>query len=103
VFGFGDSLSFRGPAVVRSLILAVAIGLFAAAVYAVTRTRIRTAVIQALVAIGFLAFFLTVQVVPNQLLTATPYLITLLVLAAASQRLRMPAADGARYAKGEPR
>ena len=103
VFGFGDSLSFRGPAVVRSLILAVAIGLFAAAVYAVTRTRVRTAVIQALVAIGFLAFFLTVQVVPNQLLSATPYLITLLVLAAASQRLRMPAADGARYAKGEAR
>ena len=103
VFGFGDSLSFRGPAVVRSFILAVAVGLLAAGVYAVTRSRIRTAVIQASVGIGFLLFFLTVQVVPNQLLTATPYLITLLVLAVASQSLRMPAADGARYAKGEAR
>jgi simple sugar transport system permease protein len=30
----------------------------------------------------------------------TPYVITLLVLAFASQRLRMPAADGAVYRKG---
>jgi general nucleoside transport system permease protein len=103
VFGFGDSLSFRGPAVVRSLILAVAIGLILATLYMLTRSRYRTALIQGATGIGFLVFFLTVQEVPNQVLTATPYLITLLVLAAASQRLRMPAADGARYAKGEER
>jgi ABC-type uncharacterized transport system permease subunit len=103
VFGFGDSLRFRGPEVVRSFILAVAIGLLAAGVYAMTRTKVRTAVIQGSVGAGFLVFYMLVQEVPNQLLTATPYLITLLVLAAASQRLRMPAADGARYAKGEAR
>ena len=37
---------------------------------------------------------------PN--LTATaPYVVTLLVMAFASQHLRMPAADGAIYRKGE--
>ena len=31
----------------------------------------------------------------------TPYVATLLVLALASQRLRMPAADGMRYRRGQ--
>ena len=52
---------------------------------------------------AFLVYYLQVVEVPNQLLAALPYVITLLVLAAASQHLRMPAADGARYAKGEAR
>ncbi len=103
VFGFGDSLRFRGPDVVRSFILAAAIGLLAIGIYKMTRSNIRSAVIQGSVGIGFLVFYMLVSTVPPQLLTATPYLITLLVLAAASQRLRMPAADGARYAKGEAR
>jgi simple sugar transport system permease protein len=39
--------------------------------------------------------------VPNELTGTTPYVATLLVLAFASQRLRMPAADGMIYRKGE--
>ncbi len=103
VFGFGDSLRYRGPEVVRSFILAVAIGLIAFGIFALTRSKIRTAVIQTVIGAAFLLFYLQVEEVSNQLLAAVPYLITLLVLAAASQRLRMPAADGARYAKGEAR
>jgi simple sugar transport system permease protein len=103
VFGFGDSLRFRGPDVVRAFVLAVAIGLFIAGIYAMTRTRYRTAIIQGAVGAGFLVFYMLVAEVPPQILIATPYLITLFVLAAFSQRLRMPAADGARYAKGEAR
>lgn len=103
VFGFGDSLRFRGPDVVRAFILAVAMALLVAGIYAMTRSRVRRAVVQGAVGAGFLVFYLLVGEVPSQLLAATPYLITLLVLAAATQRLRMPAADGARYAKGEAR
>ena len=103
VFGFGDALRFRGPEVVRAFFLALAIGLIAAGIYAMTRNRTRTAIVQGSVGIGFLVFYMLVSEVPNQLLNAVPYLITLLVLAIASQRLRPPAADGARYAKGEPR
>lgn len=103
VFGFGDSLRFRGPDVVRAFILAVAIALLLAALYAIFKRSARRGVIMGGVGAAFLVFYLLVDTVPNQLLAATPYLITLFVLAAASQRLRMPAADGARYAKGEAR
>jgi simple sugar transport system permease protein len=103
VFGFGDSLRFRGPEVVRSFILAVAIGLIAYGIYSFARSKVRAAVIQVVVGAIFLLYYLQVEEVSNQLLIALPYVITLLVLAAASQHLRMPAADGARYAKGEAR
>jgi simple sugar transport system permease protein len=103
VFGFGDSLRFRGPALVKSFILALAIGLIVAGIYAMTRSNVRRAVVQGSVGAAFLVFYMLVGEVPNQLLSAIPYLITLFVLAVASQSLRMPAADGARYAKGEAR
>jgi simple sugar transport system permease protein len=103
VFGFGDSLRFRGPEVVKSFILAVAIGLIAYGIYSFTRSKIRAATIQTVIGAALLLYYLQVEEVSNQLLIALPYVITLLVLAAASQHLRMPAADGARYAKGEAR
>jgi len=103
VFGLGDSLQFRGPLVVRIFILALAIGLILAGVYSITTQRMRRAVVMGAIGAVFVGFYLLVDTVPNQLITATPYLVTLLVLAVASQRLRMPAADGARYAKGEAR
>jgi simple sugar transport system permease protein len=103
VFGFGDSLRFRGPEVVKSFILAVAIGLIAYGIYSFTRSKVRAATIQTIIGAAFLLYYLQVEEVSNQLLAALPYVITLLVLAAASQHLRMPAADGARYAKGEAR
>jgi simple sugar transport system permease protein len=104
VFGFGDSLRFRGPDIVRSFILAVGIGLILAAIYYWwVRKQNRTAIIQAVIGVALIVTYSLIDTVPNQLLAATPYLITLFVLAAASQRLRMPAADGARYVKGEPR
>ena len=103
VFGFGDSLRFRGPEVVRSFILAVALGLIAYGIYTATRSRLRSALIQAVLGGAFLLYYLQVEIVSNQLLAALPYVITLVVLAAAAQHLRMPAADGARYAKGEAR
>ena len=44
--------------------------------------------------------YFSVDSVPNDFAQMTPYVITLLVLAFASQRLRMPAADGQIYRKG---
>ena len=48
-----------------------------------------------------LVWFALTDAVPNEFTGMTPYVATLLVLALASQRLRMPAADGAIYRKGE--
>lgn len=103
VFGFGDSLRFRGSEVVRAFFLSVAIGLILYGIYALTHSEQRKAAITGAIGLAFVAFYMMVADVPNQLLSAMPYLITLFVLAFASQRLRMPAADGVRYMKGQPR
>ena len=50
---------------------------------------------------GFtLWFYFAVDELPGQLVTMTPYIATILVMALASQRLRMPAADGMPYRRG---
>jgi simple sugar transport system permease protein len=41
------------------------------------------------------------KAMPSEITQMTPYIATLLVLAFASQRLRMPKADGVIYRKGE--
>jgi simple sugar transport system permease protein len=48
-----------------------------------------------------LAVYIQTDVVPDDFTTMTPYVATLLVLALASQRLRMPAADGLPYRRGQ--
>ncbi|MFG1681987.1 ABC transporter permease [Nonomuraea sp. NPDC049269] len=45
--------------------------------------------------------WLTVDQLPNEFVFITPHVLTLLVLLVASQRLRMPKADGVRYRRGE--
>jgi simple sugar transport system permease protein len=52
---------------------------------------------------GFLFFVVYLQVnkVPEPLTKAAPYVLTLIVLATASQRLRPPAHAGAPYRSGE--
>jgi simple sugar transport system permease protein len=49
----------------------------------------------------FLLWFAVTDALPGQFTTMTPYVTTLLVLALASQRLRMPAADGLPYRRGQ--
>lgn len=101
LFGFGDSLRFRGQEAVRSLFLAIAIGLALFAIWSFYKNRQRIAVILAGGAALSLVLFFLVEEPPTQLIGVTPYIITLLTLTVATQRLRMPAADGARYRKGE--
>jgi simple sugar transport system permease protein len=51
-------------------------------------------------AVLFGVWFAATDDVPREFTAMTPYLATLLVLAFAAQRLRMPAADGQVYRKG---
>ena len=51
----------------------------------------------------FVVWFFTTDEVPADFTRMTPYVTTLLVLAFASQRLRMPAADGQSYRRGRGR
>jgi len=102
LFGFTDALQLRrGGESVHALLLAVAVLLAVLAVRHALRGRVRVAVVTALAGVVFLVWFLTTNEVPGDFAGMTPYITTLLVLALASQRLRMPAADGLVYRRGQ--
>ena len=101
LFGYTQALPFRqGPVSVHALLLLVAIILIGVTVLQVVRHHRLQAVAAAVFALIFLAWYLLTDTVPDNFTTMSPYVTTLLVLALASQRLRMPAADGQIYRKG---
>lgn len=101
LFGYSDALRLRQGAAVHALLLFIALVLALVAIRAAVRRQLRPAVFAAVFAAAFGAWYLATDEVPSQVINATPYLVTLLVLSLATQRLRMPAADGLRYRRGE--
>jgi ABC-type uncharacterized transport system permease subunit len=101
IFGFSDALQLRSRSAVVALLLAVAVGLVVVAVWQVTRSRYVQGGIALVFAAAALWLYLTVDVLPPGIVSFTPHVVTLLVLSLASQRLRMPAADGLVYRRGE--
>ncbi len=102
LFGYTDALRLRGGGdAVHALLLIVGVGLLALAAWQLRRGRAVAASLAAIVGIAVLAWFGLTESVPDELTGMTPYVATLLVLALASQRLRMPAADGLRYRRGQ--
>jgi simple sugar transport system permease protein len=102
LFGFTDALQLRGGAdAVHAMLLLMGIALLALAAWHGYRRRIMTSVISAVVGAGLLVWFFTTSELPQEIVTYSPHITTLLVLGFAAQRLRMPAADGLRYRKGE--
>ena len=101
LFGFADGLQLRSRTAVVALLLLLAVLLLAVAVLQTVRGKY----LQAVLAAGFAALslvgFLTIDELPEGIVSFTPHLITLLVLSLASQRLRMPKADGLVYRRGE--
>lgn len=103
LFGYTDALQLRqGGSSVHALLLVVAMLLAAVAVYQLVRQRRnKAALITGISAIAVYAVFALTDTVPEQITSFTPHLTTLLVLSLASQRLRMPAADGLPYRRGQ--
>jgi simple sugar transport system permease protein len=102
LFGFTDAVQSRqGGESVHALLLFVAFMLVAFAGYQVWRRHLRAAAGAAAAAVAVFAWYAATDTVPIEFVPATPYIITLLVLALASQRLRMPAADGLPWRKGQ--
>ena len=101
LFGYTQTLGLRpGSDSIKALLLAGAI-LAVAAAYAQARRGSKVAgSIMAGIGVLLAVVYFVVDEVPNDFSGMTPYVITLLVLAFASQRLRMPAADGQIYRKG---
>jgi general nucleoside transport system permease protein len=101
LFGFADALQLRSRTAVVALLLLVAILLAGVAIWQATRRKALQAVLAAAFAAAALVGFLTIDELPPGIVSFTPHLTTLLVLSLASQRLRMPKADGLVYRRGE--
>jgi simple sugar transport system permease protein len=102
LFGYTDSLNLRGGGTnVHALILLLAILLVFAVAYLAWKKRIVPAVITAVVSALMFVWYLATDEVPQQFVSATPYVVTLLVLSLSAQHLRMPKADGMPYRRGQ--
>lgn len=102
LFGYTDALQLRaGGEAVHALLILVAIILLGVAVLQFRRGLKLAAVSSLVFAIGFAVWFFLTDAVPADFTRMTPYVTTILVLGLASQRLRMPAADGLRYRRGQ--
>lgn len=103
LFGYTDAAQLRGGGTtVHAFLLAFAVILLAIGVWQlVRRGRKVQGLLAIVVGVAVGAWYFLTDVVPAELSGTTPYVTTLLVLAFASQRLRMPAADGQIYRKGE--
>ncbi|MEX3103577.1 MULTISPECIES: ABC transporter permease [unclassified Streptomyces] len=102
LFGYTDSLNLRGGTTnVHALLLLLALVLVAAAVYQVWKKKYVAAAISLVISVVMFIWYANTDEVPRQLVTAAPYLVTLLVLSFSAQRLRMPKADGLPYRKGQ--
>ncbi|MFG6193077.1 ABC transporter permease [Nonomuraea sp. JJY05] len=116
LFGYADGLQLRSTGAITSFLLFGAVLLL---IYLIMRVRrmlspdrpaelaagsAREYTLMAAAAAGMVVLFwlwLTVDQLPNEFVYITPHVLTLLVLLVASQRLRMPKADGVRYRRGE--
>jgi simple sugar transport system permease protein len=116
LFGYADGLQLRSAGAVTSfllfgaILLLIYLGVRARAMLSPARPAELTArgareyTVLAGVAAGAVVLiwlWLTVDTLPNEFVFITPHVLTLLVLLVASQRLRMPKADGVSYRRGE--
>ncbi|MGW2088782.1 ABC transporter permease [Streptomyces sp. NPDC001880] len=102
LFGFADALQLRnGGESVHALLLLLVVVLAVLAAWKLYRKSFVQGVVSAVVAAVVLVWYLATDTVPTEFVSATPYIVTLLVLSLSAQRLRMPKADGMRYRKGQ--
>ncbi len=101
LFGFSDAIKLLSPESLTALFLFATFVAGLAAIAALYRNKLVRGVTAAVVAALFLLVYLTVDEVPDSLTQAAPYLITLVVLATASQRLRPPAFAGRPWRPGD--
>lgn len=101
LFGYTDTLRLRGGGEsIHGLLLLVAVGLVLMAVWQIRKGRKVAGAVTLGIGIMIGLWYFFSESVPEDLTGMTPYVTTLMVLALASQRLRMPAADGKPYRKG---
>ncbi|UGY95191.1 ABC transporter permease [Streptomyces gobiensis] len=102
LFGFTDALRLRGGGTtVHALLLLFAVLLIGIALWKLRKGHKRQALINSVIGGLLVVWYVTTETVPRELVAASPYLTTLLVLALFSQRLRVPKAIGKPYRRGQ--
>lgn len=106
LFGYADAIQLRGGGdVIHAYLLPIGLLLLGWGIWALVRRAEGRSLAGGLWRIGMALFVLLwysfTTAIPNEFTSMTPYIATLLVLAFSAQRLRMPAADGQVYRKGE--
>ena len=101
LFSYALALTQRigtNPVLALILVFGVAFAIFAVVLFA--RRKPLSGIIVLAMAPLFIIYYGVTDKVNNQFVYMAPYVVTLVVLAFASQRLRMPAADGKPWFKG---
>jgi general nucleoside transport system permease protein len=102
LFGYVDGLQLRaGGEAVHALLYAATLLAVVVAVLWVARRRWVPAALALGGGVIVYVLYWTIDTVPSEFATYAPQLVTLVVLAVASQRLRPPAALGLEYRRGE--
>ncbi len=101
LFGFTFALELRDEPAVHALLLLIALTGFGLGIWLGYRRSWIPAVWLVGTAVTALVVFLSTDSIPREFVFITPYLTTLVVMALASQHLRMPAADGRPYRRGQ--
>jgi simple sugar transport system permease protein len=102
LFGYTDSLQQQTSAkTVHALLLLAAILLLGVGAWVWYQGRRTQAIVSLALGVAVLIWYVTTNSIPPEFATYTPQIITLVVLAVASQRLRPPAADGVPWRRGQ--
>ena len=101
LFGFPTALKFGDEKNVPALLLVGAVILLVVALILMQSKKMQAAAGALTAAIAAAATYVLVDDVPREFVQATPYIVTVLVLAGARQQLRPPAHAGQPYRPGE--
>jgi general nucleoside transport system permease protein len=103
VFGYPFGLSLRDldGSGTHALLLVIALSLGAVMLLSLAERKRVDAGLAGLLGFGALVWYLLSDTAPDWLPGTMPYALVLIILVFASQRLRMPAADGMIYRRGE--
>jgi simple sugar transport system permease protein len=102
LFGYVDGLQLRaGGEAVHALLYTATLLAVIVALYQVARRQWVPAVVAAVGGAVVYAVYSVIDTVPREFAAYAPQLVTLIVLAVASQRLRPPATAGEEYRRGE--
>ncbi len=104
LFGYSDALQLRANSAVVALLLFVAIVALVFALNSFLKGKAVSGIVLVVVAAAIFLLWLSFgegEQLATQFVAMTPYLITLVVLAATASTLRAPAADGVEYRRGE--